>query len=124
MAAPFFSAPPCNSQFGLKTNRPNWSVSTGLSTRTSTRRLVCKPPSGKHVREDYLVVCFIHTFLFLSSIIFGFLDFCLPASLDTRMSFLIMVSDSVQFHDFYRIHPIHLISNVSVHNLLQLYTKL
>ncbi|WOH14749.1 hypothetical protein DCAR_0934272 [Daucus carota subsp. sativus] len=58
MAAPFFSPPPlCNSQLRSETNRPNWLISpTPFKTSTlSTRRLVCKPPSGKHVREDYLV---------------------------------------------------------------------
>ncbi|KAL8154879.1 thioredoxin-like protein CITRX2, chloroplastic [Apium graveolens] len=60
-AAPFFSPPPplCNSQFGPNTKRPNWLISpTPLQTSTlstTPRRLVCKPPSGKHVREDYLV---------------------------------------------------------------------
>ncbi|KAK1400976.1 thioredoxin-like protein CITRX, chloroplastic [Heracleum sosnowskyi] len=65
MAAPFFSPPPLsNSQIGLKTKRPNWLISpTTLQTTTlsTTRRLVCKPPSGKHVREDYLVKKFSAT---------------------------------------------------------------
>ncbi|KAL1802679.1 hypothetical protein ACET3Z_031326 [Daucus carota] len=58
MAAPFFSPPPlCNSQLRSETNRPKWLISpTPFKTSTlSTRRLVCKPPCGKHVREDYLV---------------------------------------------------------------------
>ena len=43
-----------------------------LSVSTLPRKLLCKPPKGKYVREDYLVVChfkllqFLFLFLFLS----------------------------------------------------------
>uniref|UniRef100_A0A5B6ZLZ8 Thioredoxin domain-containing protein n=1 Tax=Davidia involucrata TaxID=16924 RepID=A0A5B6ZLZ8_DAVIN len=71
-AAPIFSfrAPPpfplCLTHFSLKTHQPNLLFSTTSTTSrpslvsTSTpsllsRKLLCRPPSAKFVREDYLV---------------------------------------------------------------------
>ncbi|CAA3031876.1 thioredoxin CITRX, chloroplastic, partial [Olea europaea subsp. europaea] len=56
--------PICTSSFSLKTHQPNTLFLTStiseralphLSIHAPSRKLLCKPPSGKYVREDYLV---------------------------------------------------------------------
>ncbi|CAI9765033.1 unnamed protein product [Fraxinus pennsylvanica] len=64
----FHASPPTlpisTSSFSLKIHQPNTLFLTStiskralppLSTHTLSRKLLCKPPSGKYVREDYLV---------------------------------------------------------------------
>ncbi|CAA2942822.1 thioredoxin CITRX, chloroplastic [Olea europaea subsp. europaea] len=64
----FHASPPalpiCTSSFSLKTHQPNTLFLTStiseralppLSIHAPSRKLLCKPPSGKYVREDYLV---------------------------------------------------------------------
>ncbi|KAI3445146.1 hypothetical protein Pfo_001811 [Paulownia fortunei] len=63
-----FKAPPPplslnSSPFSLKTHQPNTVFFTStisnrpsiLSTQTLSRKLLCKPPAGKYVSDDYLV---------------------------------------------------------------------
>lgn len=40
---------------------------TPLSISTPPRKLLCKPPQGKHVREDYLVVWYLQYLSFLQT---------------------------------------------------------
>ncbi|KAL2478162.1 Thioredoxin-like protein CITRX [Forsythia ovata] len=63
--APTPTLPISTSSFSLKTHQPNSTlfftstikqrVLPSLSTHTLSRKLLCKPPAGKYVREDYLV---------------------------------------------------------------------
>lgn len=41
-----------------------------LSVSTLPRKLLCKPPKGKYVREDYLVVCHFKLLQFFLSLCF------------------------------------------------------
>ncbi|KAL3622641.1 Thioredoxin-like protein citrx1, chloroplastic [Castilleja foliolosa] len=55
-----FNAPPPTRLLNFKTHqRPNTLFLTNrpsvLSTQTLSRKLICKPPAGKYVRDDYLV---------------------------------------------------------------------
>lgn len=54
-----FQASPPVSLSSKKTHHHNspFSKNTPSSLSTTTRKLLCRPPHGKHVREDYLVVC-------------------------------------------------------------------
>ncbi|KAL0397405.1 UNVERIFIED_CONTAM: Thioredoxin-like protein CITRX1, chloroplastic [Sesamum calycinum] len=55
--------PPNFSPFSLKTHQPNTLFLTStisnrpsiLSTQTLSRKLICKPPAGKYLSDDYLV---------------------------------------------------------------------
>lgn len=60
-------------------------VDTPFSLSTLPRKLLCKPPQGKHVREDYLVVCvssyrlpiFLNRFNSFSVAPYGVLFYCM-----------------------------------------------
>ncbi|KAK4414296.1 Thioredoxin-like protein CITRX2, chloroplastic [Sesamum alatum] len=61
--APSPLLPPKFSPFSLKTHQPNTLFFTStisnrpsiLSTQTLSRKLICKPPAGKYLSDDYLV---------------------------------------------------------------------
>ncbi|ONI20898.1 hypothetical protein PRUPE_2G039200 [Prunus persica] len=60
MVLSFHFPPPSRlvTHFSVKTHQQNSLFSiqnTPLSLSTVTRKLLCRPPQGKHVREDYLV---------------------------------------------------------------------
>ncbi|MCL7031219.1 hypothetical protein MKW94_028388 [Papaver nudicaule] len=47
---------PCNLfSSSSNLNKPNNLTNLSSLSTTTTRKLLCKPPNGKHVREDYLV---------------------------------------------------------------------
>ncbi|XP_050386496.1 thioredoxin-like protein CITRX, chloroplastic isoform X2 [Argentina anserina] len=52
-----FQSPPAVSFFSLKTHHQNslFSKNSPSSLSTTPRKVLCRPPHGKHVRQDYLV---------------------------------------------------------------------
>lgn len=58
------------------------------------RKLLCRPPQGKHVREDYLVVCFpkITSLFFIIILISPCEAICFPSLFSTLLIFWSLAS--------------------------------